>query len=160
VGIFIIGKSKCGLCNGVLGNPDDFVSFNRAFVGNEVDPMRFVNDEAFHISCLKKHEHGDAILRRWEEWLGHWELSPCAACGVTPPNHADSFSLGSLTINPNSPLSEFNYTRLHVRCVPKWPHIKRLLGVLAQLELKGEYRSLLASYLTRMCSPEDGERHS
>ncbi len=153
MGIFIIGKSKCGLCNDVLGKPDDFMSFNRTFVGNQADPMAFANDGAFHISCLEEHEHGRAILQRWGEWLRHREPTPCAVCGITPPNHADSFSLGSMTIDPNSPLWEFNYTRLHFRCVPTWPHVKRLLKVLAQLEAAGVYRGALASTLMRLCSP-------
>lgn len=64
-------------------------------IPNDLDPMKFVADAAFHVACLARHPLGPAAIDRLETLLAKTRNPVCAHCGgaMPPPRRGRVFRL-------------------------------------------------------------------
>jgi hypothetical protein len=139
--ILIRGTTVCRICFRVIESGQAVVTFTD-FVPNELDPLHFFNDRAFHAHCYESHRLSAEALRRLTELLerngpGHRFCEVCKQ----PILHADEyFSLGHLTDDHQQLVFVYNYLQFHRRCLSNWSSLSDAYEALLSLRRSGTWR--------------------
>jgi len=146
--IVIGGKSRCPICGNVIKDGQEIVSFP-PFVGNELDPLWFFSDAAFHASCFQEHPLAQEALHRSEELLRHIPPSNrlCVICKREIEEFDDYFSLGHLVADPAHPLFRYNYLQAHRSHLAQWPELSQLSKLIQDLKESGAWRGPALDYI-------------
>ena len=122
--ILIRGTTVCRICFKVIESGQAAAAFT-SFVPNELDPLRFFNDRAFHTQCFNGHPLSGEVLRRLSELEDHNGPGHrfCVVCKQEILHDVEYLSLGHLTNNPEDPAFAFNYLQFHRKCLSGWPDI-------------------------------------
>ena len=146
----IIYGMKCPLCGKPMEEGQPLVAFP-PFVGNELNPLWFFNDAAFHADCFETHPLAAKALARSEEAISESrpEKRVCFICGRRIDNMADYFGIPHLVDDARHPLFRYNYTQAHLSCLRDWPDRSHLHELLEDLNRSGEWRGRTLDYILR-----------
>ena len=142
--ILLLGKTSCKICGNIITDKTKFVSLP-AFVFNDCDALIYFNDSAFHETCFLNHNLSKKVIKRVEKLMQ--EILPkkriCSICQKQITNPDDYLFLGYITDNINDKLSEFNYIKLHLSCLPNWLYVNNFKELLerdmSNQKVKGSY---------------------
>lgn len=138
--ILIRGKTICRLCGRIIGEADPVVMFP-AFVSNELDPLRVLDDGAFHSDCFARQPLAVEAIRRYQEYQAQPAPPVCAVCGESITSASEYVDVGHLTSDSDDPLYKFNYLRFHRAHLPTWPKRDFLYRELAARIADGSLKS-------------------
>lgn len=139
--LILVGKTKCPLCDNILEDGQEIVSFS-SFVSNELDPLWLFSDAAFHSDCFDHHPLSTEAIARHEEMRK--KTAPgnrtCVVCKAEIKEPDDYFGLGYLVSNPGNPLYPYNYTHAHISCLPKWSEVSHVYRLLQDLKESSQWK--------------------
>jgi hypothetical protein len=139
--IVILGKTVCPICNRVIEDEKQVVSFP-PFVTNELDPLILFHDSALHEECFRRHPLATAATKRLEEM--HDKTAPvsrrCSVCTRLIVDPGDYFTLGHLVTAENHALWPYNFTQFHRSCLPDWQDRVFVKSLLEELLSSGKWR--------------------
>lgn len=135
MGILILGKTECPICQRVINEGDSYYSFP-AFVVNVADPIYFFNDETVHQDCLSKHKLGDIAKKYAELYLNaiHPSNRRSAVTGERIIDQLDHIFFGYLTSDDQLPLARFNFLHIAKHDLVKWPFREEAIKELQDLK--------------------------
>jgi hypothetical protein len=139
--ILIRGTTICRICFKLIEAEQEVVTFTN-FVPNELDPLHFFNDRAFHAACFHSHRLAEEAVRRASELRerngpGH---RFCEVCKNEIVHANEYFSLGHLTDDQHQPVFAYNYLQFHRSCLSAWPDLYRAYEDLLGLRRSGTWR--------------------
>lgn len=132
--VFIVGKTRCPLCEQTIVEGQAIKSFP-PFIPNELDPLWKFSDGVFHASCFQGDPLADKAEIRYQE-LRH-RNGPgnrvCVVCSSEINDPCDYIALGHLTEDKKHLLFKFNYWQAHRSCLSKWPEVAFLCQEIKKL---------------------------
>jgi hypothetical protein len=153
--ILIRGATTCGICGEVIAEGDAAALFP-AFVANELDPLVFFSDGAFHEACVDDHPNGATARKLADEVVEHARPGrrACVVCGEPIRDPDDYLGFGYLTSDPELAAARFNYVQLHRSHVGRWRDLGAAVVALEQLRDSGRWQgpalaTLIAELLER-----------
>jgi hypothetical protein len=139
--IVVLGKTLCPICNRVIDDEKQVISFP-PIVTNEMDPLFLFHDSAFHEECFRRHPLATAATIRVEEM--HEKTAPanrrCQVCMRLIVDPDDYFTLGHLVTAVNHPLWPYNYAQFHRSCLHDWKDRVFVKSLLEELLSSGKWR--------------------
>ena len=145
--ILIRGATKCSICNKVMQEGDEVVSFP-PFIPNELDPLYFFHDAAFHADCFHSHRLAGLAQKRYRE-LEERALPPYidTISGEIVDDPDDHFTFGHLTDNKSNPLYIYNYAHLSRSHLPSWAELDRAYELIKQLQSSGTWKGSVLDWI-------------
>lgn len=136
--LILPGKTLCPICGKPIEADDRAVAFS-AFVPNEVDPLYYFHDAAFHEHCFNSHPLAAKALARQAEIREHTQIEKriCNVCDIRLTWQDEFIFLGFITDDIQNPLFRFNYIHLHQSCLPNWTERNFVMSQLKQLREAG-----------------------
>lgn len=139
--LLILGKTNCPICGTVMQDGQRTVGFP-PFVGNELDPLYFFHDSAFHEECFRRHPLAETVTFFLREMQA--KTAPknrgCIVC-MKPINDPDDyFTLGHLVSDTSHVLFPYNYAQFHYSCLPQWQQRVYVKNLLSGLQASGRWK--------------------
>lgn len=128
MGILILNKTSCPICNCNIMDYDDFFTFP-SFVINKKDPLYFYSDMSFHSKCLEKEPLG-LISKKFAKMFERAirpEFRVCIIGGGYINNQNDHIFIDYLTSNENDFLYQFNFAHIDKNNLHKWEKKNELI---------------------------------
>jgi hypothetical protein len=138
--VFIVGRTCCPLCERVIKEGEDIISFS-PFVANQLDPLWIFSDGVFHADCFHREPLSHKALERYQEIRRR--LGPgnrfCVVCEEEIKDPDNYFTLGYLTEDESEPLYKYNYTQVHRSCLSNWPELSRVFAEIDKFNISGKW---------------------
>jgi hypothetical protein len=138
MGLLIRGKTRCSLCEQVITDGEEVVSFG-PFVSNGRDPLLKYSDQSFHADDLWRQPDAEKAMARWNEVRSRSvpEARRCAVCRMPIANPDEYFAIGFLS--ERMPAAEFNYTQLHRAHIGSWTRLDEAVQAIRGLKSSSEW---------------------
>lgn len=138
--IFIVGKTQCPLCEQIIEEGEEIVSFP-PFIPNDLDPLWIFSDGVFHAACFYREPLANKAVLRYEEL--RQKNGPgnriCVVCSSEIKDPDEYITLGHLTEDEKHPLFKYNYAQVHRSCLSKWSEVPFLCQEIRQLSQSGTW---------------------
>lgn len=139
--IVILGRSHCKICGRIIEEGDDVTGFP-AFTSNELDPLVFFNDAAFHTRCFDSHHSSDNVRNRMAERES--KVGPqnrkCDICQKPISSYKENFELPYLIDESGHPSYALNYFQAHRGCMTQWSNLRKIHGTLKALRMSDKWK--------------------
>jgi hypothetical protein len=151
----LIRGTPCRICNLTIAGKDPVVGFS-PFVGNELDPLFFFSDGAFHQNCFDGHPLGGEALERHELIQRTGADRKCAFCAREILDPDDYFIFDYFTPADGELLSRWSRSVFHLCCLSKWGEGNAVHRLLLDLKRSGRWKGGSIDYMLEVMHSQVG----